>query len=857
MYRCRNIRSFAIAAGLAAMALTFTSEAHAQSCLTSLQCPDTKPICNLLTLQCGDCVLNTQCLLRDLSEPACVNGDCVGCASNADCGGNTPICDDLLHICKPGICVGLSLLEHGIVDVSVAVTGVVRTYACISGYTLVGTSQTTCQANGLWSGTPPECVPTVGYCEDDLGCDAGQWCDIGNHSCKAKVGNGGAMPTDAGHTSVTIDGTCNPQAASIVCQSGVCDSDNKCGYANDHGVCTPLTPAVCRSGACGLDLTCGLPNGAGPCDASSAATICRSGTCSANVNVCIPAGGCAGDSDCGTSQWCNSLTFACESKVPNGSPIPSIPGHLPDISLGLCLEITGEAICASTVCSTTDNKCGYLNGEGPCTAQNEGTVCRSGHCDIGSGLCDAAPTCAIDSDCGSGSYCSVSEGACTAKLPNGAPIPNDPGHTPVLDGTCTEAAATAACQSGRCGADGKCGFDTGEGPCTALDAGSVCRSSSCSPTAATCAPAGGCILDGDCASTEWCSTLTFTCVGKLPNGAPIPTIPGHVPAVLGVCILGVGDALCQSGVCDSSDNTCGYAPGSGPCTEANAASICRSGVCDNGVCGESRQCLEQSDCDVGVSFCDLTAGVCLPKLPNGAPLPSILGIDLCNDLVGALVCASGVCDTIDNTCGYKTGRGPCTDLTAHLCRSGICAEDVGLCVECEEDGQCAGATGSCRLRDYTCVQCSIYSDVACAGATPVCDYDSSTCGACNGDLGEVQTRACLNPATPYCVRGGEQAGSCGRCQHDDDCAGHSNGARCDAATGACVPAITIDTPVPPVDGGPTPPTDGGDGQQPPAGDGLNGFMAVGAGCASVKADGSLAVLVLIGLLAARRARRQR
>lgn len=46
----------------------------------------------------------------------------------------------------------------------------------------------------------------------------------------------------------------------------------------------------------------------------------------------------------------------------------------------------------------------------------------------------------------------------------------------------------------------------------------------------------------------------------------------------------VGTRACASGVCDSTDNQCGYAVGSGPCTAGNAATVCRSGTCSGGVC---------------------------------------------------------------------------------------------------------------------------------------------------------------------------------------------------------------------------------------------------------------------------------
>ena len=40
-----------------------------------------------------------------------------------------------------------------------------------------------------------------------------------------------------------------------------------------------------------------------------------------------------------------------------------------------------------------------------------------------------------------------------------------------------------------------------------------------------------------------------------------------------------GKVVCQSAVCDVRDNGCGYDVGQGPCTQMNAAVVCRSDAC--------------------------------------------------------------------------------------------------------------------------------------------------------------------------------------------------------------------------------------------------------------------------------------
>ena len=44
------------------------------------------------------------------------------------------------------------------VNMSATTAGAVASYECVAGYTLVGSSTTTCQNNGSWSGSEPTCI---------------------------------------------------------------------------------------------------------------------------------------------------------------------------------------------------------------------------------------------------------------------------------------------------------------------------------------------------------------------------------------------------------------------------------------------------------------------------------------------------------------------------------------------------------------------------------------------------------------------------------------------------------------------------------------------------------------------------
>jgi hypothetical protein len=102
-------------------------------------------------------------------------------------------------------------------------------------------------------------------------------------------------------------------------------------------------------------------------------------------------------------------------------------------------------------------------------------------------------------------------------------------------------------------------------------------------------------------------------------------------------------------------------------------------------CQAGQGCNVDTDCFFQ-DWCNETARFCQPKLPNGLPLP----VDLvhggallngqCNPAAAQVACMSGVCDVVDNLCGYASNDGPCTLANgATVCRSGACSP-IGLCL---------------------------------------------------------------------------------------------------------------------------------------------------------------------------------
>jgi hypothetical protein len=330
--------------------------------------------------------------------------------------------------------------------------------------------------------------------------------------------------------------------------------------------------------------------------------------------------GCTLDAQCSPGFWCDESANACTAKLANGMAVPSDPPHTNPTLNAMCTPAAGALVCTSSVCDAADNKCGYANGDGPCTVTNGATVCRSGACSV-NGTCEPAGGCNVDADCTGGQWCDESMHMCTAKLANGTAVPSDPPHTnPTLNGTCTAQAGALVCTSSVCDtADNKCGYANGDGPCTVANGGTVCRSGACSVNG-TCEPAGSCNVDADCSGGLWCDESMHGCTPQIVNGGAVPSDPPHTnPTLNGTCTSQAGALVCQSGVCDTKDNECGYANGDGPCTASSGGKVCRSSACStNGVCEPAGGCNVDSDCtNPATPRCSPATHVCQAAASDG------------------------------------------------------------------------------------------------------------------------------------------------------------------------------------------------------------------------------------------------
>lgn len=439
-------------------------------------------------------------------------------------------------------------------------------------------------------------------------------------------------------------------------------------------------------------------------------------------------GGCRLDSQCRGTEFCDTQNGPCVDKLVNGASVPTLTGHTPPLA-GTCPSdpdaggAVGAAICASGVCDPTSGECGLANNHGPCAT---GDVCQSGVCEsdglcgyrdgdgpcIGgdggtdagtgavcrSGVCNALGTCGNLPEAGADASAEAQvdsaadaqvDSTLEAQADAAADAPDDLAVATQDDGAgdAQDDLAVPAQDDGTADAQDELEVVTDAGA-TADALAEAEAEAGAVPEAGSTADAG-CSVDSDCTATQYCDTPTSTCAAKLPNGQGVPHVAGHNPAVTGTCSAAVGAVICASGVCDTSDNECGLANGDGPCSHADAGvAVCRSGTClTTAVCGPQAApgCTVDADCS-STQWCDTSRSTCAPKLTNGKQVPSVAGhapalAGRCTVGVGAAVCLAGVCDTVDNACGYASGDGPCTTAESSACRSGTCLLPEAVCGE--------------------------------------------------------------------------------------------------------------------------------------------------------------------------------
>jgi hypothetical protein len=222
--------------------------------------------------ECGLANGEGPCVAKITAAPECQSGSCStnltcepagGCNADADCNTATQYCAASTHLCTGKLPNGTAIPnDPGHVNPPLAglCTTAAATAVCTSG--VCDTADNAC---GIATGDPGctvaaagvcrsgscsllgTCEP-MGGCNEDADCPSGQWCKETAHTCNAKLATLSPIPDDPPHTNPTLDAMCTPQAATLVCQSGLCNTTT-----NTCVECTSSNTSACM----GLTLLCG------------------------------------------------------------------------------------------------------------------------------------------------------------------------------------------------------------------------------------------------------------------------------------------------------------------------------------------------------------------------------------------------------------------------------------------------------------------------------------------------------------------------------------------------------------------------------------------------------------------------
>lgn len=334
--------------------------------------------------------------------------------------------------------------------------------------------------------TPPAIVEAIGctipaVCGNGL-LEGAEACDDGNMSA-----NDGCSTICNVEDGWTCDDTVMPTRCRMLCRSGAdCRDGNDC------------TLDVCDLGDC---LNPIAPVG----------TTCATGVCLGTAATCVS---CVSDLQCaGATPFCNTTANTCGPCV---SDFGGVDAACPEAT-PLCLR-TGPLAGACGRCTTMLDCAG--NAAGPI-------------CDFTSGLCGT--TCRTDAECASDQWCPTS-GVCAPKVPNGMSVPSQG----PANGECTSTIGTRTCLSQVCFADDDlCGLPNGE-PCAASAA---CRSDICAANGLC----GACDGDEDCMSGMVCDIATGACETPVfPDAAVSPDAAVGVDA--GRSDVGMNGNMSDAGV---------------------------------------------------------------------------------------------------------------------------------------------------------------------------------------------------------------------------------------------------------------------------------------------------------------------
>lgn len=570
------------------------------------------------------------------------------------------------------------------------------------------------------------------------------------------------------------------QCGSTFCVDGVCCA-TACGggvrdtlaCSNVYGPVAGLVNGTCKTLAVGD--ACGSLTTVNPC-------TWRGTTVNGGNNCPNPPGGASACFPCTTAAQCggafpvcvNGACVQCDGDNGGGTP-GACPIVAPVCTSGLCVQCsaTNQKACtaATPACNVATNTCVGCNGDNGSGATR---ACSTA----------AAPACLVNLSC---AQCSATNAiACTGTTPSCNKVTNTCAACNGDNGDAvTQPCPTAAnpfCFAAGAPSPGACGKCTNAADCVGHPDGTQCNTS-------TGACGATCVNDVDCAdATKWCAA--GVCTAKTANGKPLPaTAP-----IAGTCTVANGTRACQSGVCSTTDNLCGF-PNGVICGPPPVSADCRSGTCfaTDDKCGlpAGQPCVAQTDCRSTVCASTNKCGDCQ------------------NDTTCGAATSGRVCDDIGKVC-----EPGCRTIAGNGCPSGkVCTSPdgtIGKCVDCIDDTSCGGPTSGQICNESKLCQ------PGCRGSGGNGCPTGATCSSADGSIG---TCSGVADAGPACTKDSEcgSPGS-GRVCNDvsktcvDGCRGQGgngcpSGARCSSTSssvGACSP---VGGPVGGADGGGAPPAD--------------------------------------------------
>ncbi len=573
------------------------------------------------------------------------------------------------------------------------------------------------------------CDPAGDICACDTNgdCLAGQFCNTtsnpnlcvmpgcGNNVLEAGEGcdDGNTTPGD-GCNAVCLNELGQTCVINTVCASGFCDPDGNACACNQTADCpvpnlcnVVAAPNACVAPGCGnnvievgegcddgntmagdgCDAICLLERGQ-PCAGNN--NSCASGFCDPSAGFCA----CDDDGDCPNGQSCNLLL----------NPNQCVPAG--------CGNGT---IDAGEGCDD-----GNLNNGDGCNAQclkelgrpcTSGTVCASGFCDVMICACDA------EIDCPGIQLCNVQAN------PNICVNPGCGNFVVEVNEGCDDGNTTSGD-----GCTDICLLELGE----ACTISSVCASNSCDPVDSTCV----CDENADCPGTApvcKLSTDPNLCVvagcgnGVIEAGeACDDDNKDNGDGCNSVCLLEIGESCpsgsttCASGFCDLVGTLCACdeiadCPMGKLCNFLADPNVCVDPGCGNGVVETGEGCD-----DGNTNSSDGCTNACLREIGESCTLSN--------------TCASGFCDSTDNTCACDqsadcSGVLICNTVASpNICVNPGCGNFVVESTEGCDDGNTTAGDGcdiACMIElGNACTTSTSCATGLCDGNVCVCDQDA-------------------------------------------------------------------------------------------------------------------------------------